>query len=636
MQPVQADAILPIHVKLTNCFELTSPPMKTSAPEQPASSSSRNSPAWQYSLALTLIPIVLIVLLEGGLRQFDYGQNLALFIPATEGFPDHLMNNPSVSLRYFRREDHPPTPHRDQFFRHKPNNGYRIFLIGESTATGWPYHANMMPSRILARRLSEAFPDKQIEVVSVGVTAINSYAFLDFANEILEQSPDAILIYGGHNEFYGALGVGSSKSVGNRRWLVKSYLALQRFKSFLLLKDAINAAQNWVTPGSDEASLDTLMLKMVKDKNIPQGSAVRQQGIDQFRNNMGDLLGKFKKAGVPVIISEQVSNLRDQPPFVSVADNGHQSALDIYHQAQQLEQAGRIDAARSAYIRAKELDALPFRAPEQINQTIHQLAKEYGIPVVPMQRYFEQASHNGIIGSQLMMEHLHPTAEGYFLLSEAFLETMRQSRMISAQWPHSTLSRDYREHWGFTEFDEVLARLRIIELTASWPFKPLAFSGQTFASFQPRSSLEAHALKMLYYDTDIIDAHGQLATEKQQQGDIDGALREYRAMIEISPYDLELYRSAASLALNNERPDDALPLLLRAIRMQPIAEASKWIGQIYLQRNDLPQAAHYLDQARAWDKEGDAQLPLLLKDVHMRMQEHDNLAPKKIPRSRKS
>jgi len=602
--------------------------MKATAPVGSTNSfSQNNNKAWQYYLALTMIVVIFFILLESGLRLFHYGPTLELFIPATNGFPDHLMTNPDVSLRYFRKEDHPPSPYREQFLRHKPKNGYRIFMIGESTATGWPYGENMMPSRILAGRLTEAFPDKQIEVVNVGITAINSYTFLDFADEILEQSPDAILIYGGHNEFYGALGVGSSKSAGNQRWLVKSYLALQRFKSFLLLKDVVNAARDWIISGSNEngASKNTLMLRMVKDKNIPHDSTIRQQGIIQFQENMGELLGKFKKEGVLVIISEQVSNLRDQPPFVSVATKEQESALDAYRKAQQLEQSGRIGEARAAYIRAKDLDALPFRAPEQINQAIHQLATEYRIPVVPMQRFFENASHNGIIGSRLIMEHLHPTAEGYFLLSEAFFDTMRQSNMISTQWPQSALSRDYRKHWGFTEFDEVLAQLRIIHLTDSWPFKPLAVSGQAFAYFQPRSNLEALALKVFYQRTNILDAHGQLATANQRKGDIDGALREYRAMIEIFPYDIKIYRSAAWLALTNERLDDALPLLLRAIRIQPNAEASKWIGQIYLRRNDMPQAIRYLEQAKAWDKDNDTQLQSLLKGIYMRTGEYEKI-----------
>jgi len=81
-----------------------------------------------------------------------------------------------------------------------------------------------MFSRILNQRLSDAFPEKQIEIVNTATAAINSYALLDFMDEILEKQPDAILIYAGHNEFYGALGVASTETLGKFRPLIKLYL----------------------------------------------------------------------------------------------------------------------------------------------------------------------------------------------------------------------------------------------------------------------------------------------------------------------------------------------------------------------------------------------------------------------------
>ena len=66
------------------------------------------------------------------------------------------------------------------------------------------------------------------------MAAINSYTLLDFMDEILEQSPDALLIYTGHNEYYGALGVGSEQSLGNSRWLIHTYLKLRSVKLLCL------------------------------------------------------------------------------------------------------------------------------------------------------------------------------------------------------------------------------------------------------------------------------------------------------------------------------------------------------------------------------------------------------------------
>ena len=54
-------------------------------------------------------------------------------------------------------------------------------------------------------------------------------------DEVIEHNPDLLLIYAGHNEYYGALGVGSTESIGNARWLVKTYLNLCDFKHSLTI-----------------------------------------------------------------------------------------------------------------------------------------------------------------------------------------------------------------------------------------------------------------------------------------------------------------------------------------------------------------------------------------------------------------
>ena len=41
------------------------------------------------------------------------------------------------------------------------------------------------------------------------MSAVSSYTLLDFSDEIVDYQPDAILIYAGHNEYLGILGVGS-------------------------------------------------------------------------------------------------------------------------------------------------------------------------------------------------------------------------------------------------------------------------------------------------------------------------------------------------------------------------------------------------------------------------------------------
>ena len=79
-------------------------------------------------------------------------------------------------------------------------------------------------SRYIRRRLELVYPGTHIEVVNISMTGVNSYTLLDLVPGVLKQKPDLILIYAGHNEFYGALGVGSLESFGPSRTLVNLIL----------------------------------------------------------------------------------------------------------------------------------------------------------------------------------------------------------------------------------------------------------------------------------------------------------------------------------------------------------------------------------------------------------------------------
>src|SRR3569832_2724116 len=131
---------------------------------------------WLFTTIALLLPALFFALLEGGLRLFDYGENLALFIPAPSGFSDKdfLMVNPTVAKRYFTKGAYTPQPPYEIMAKQTPPNGYRIVVMGESTTAGWPYPNNVVFSRVLNQRLADAFPDKYIEVENVAISAINS------------------------------------------------------------------------------------------------------------------------------------------------------------------------------------------------------------------------------------------------------------------------------------------------------------------------------------------------------------------------------------------------------------------------------------------------------------------------------
>jgi tetratricopeptide (TPR) repeat protein len=557
-----------------------------------------------YLIALSL-PVLFFLFLEAGLRLFNYGGNLDLFMDASGDYAQYRVCNPNMGARYFFMQSTIPDPPNDAFLKIKPANGYRIFVMGESTTAGYPYGNNVMFSRFLHKRLADTFPDKHIEVVNVATSAVNSYTVLDRLDEVLAEKPDAILIYLGHNEFYGALGVASNESLGKIRAVVMLYFKLEHFKTFLLLRNAIGRLRNWLSRvfygGSVSDPSATLMERMVAEQTIPYGSPLYELGTRQFRGNLHDILQKAKKAGVPVMLSELVSNIRDQQPFISEKTASLPPAGMIYQRAQQLEAAMQFDSARVLYYRAKDLDALRFRAPEEFNDIIHQIAAEFNVPVVPMKKYFEAASPNGLIGNNLMLEHLHPNLEGYFLMSDAYFDMMRQRGFVAANWDSTRIKPPayYRATWGFTALDKAYADLRIRILKGNWPFQPKNVPNRALLNFQPATKAESLAVEVWtkHEQMDLERAHVALANFYERQGRYDLAYEEFNALICTTPLNASPYLRAANALIQLQQYDRALPILLASLKLEDTPFANKWVGQIYLNNGQMQKAFPFLEKA---------------------------------------
>ncbi len=553
---------------------------------------------------MILLPVLFFVVLEGGLRLANYGGNTELFIEAPGEYQRYYLCNPNVGRRYFFMQPTIPDPPQDLFLKQKPENGYRIFVLGGSTTAGYPYGHNLMFSRILQKRLADAFPDRYIEVVNTAMPAVNSYTLLDFMDEILAHEPDLLLIYAGHNEFYGALGVGSNESMGKFRAFVKFYLKLQRYKTFLFVRDVISGlvkrVHSLLFGGNLVNPSGTLMERMVAEQTIPLGSPLYELGRRQFAENLKDILNKARNAGVPVIVSELVSNIRDHPPFVSVAYDTLPEAGAVYRQAKQKEQQGKYEEARALYYRAKDLDALRFRATEDFNALIHEIAAAFGAPVVPMRTFFEAASPHGLIGNGLMLEHLHPNVNGYFLMADAFFETIKKHGFISDRWDTVNVppASYYQQNWGMTPLDTLYANLRIRVLKGNWPFKPRWVKNTALLEYRPQTKAESLAVQIILDRRMTTErAHVELARYYERQGRFLEAFREYYALVYATPHNISPYIFAANMLIKAKQFDSALPLLYASMRVKETAFALKWIGQILLERGEIGQALPYLEKA---------------------------------------
>ena len=353
-------------------------------------------PVWFYIVPL-LIPIIFFILFEISLTIGGYGKDFSTFITISEDYKDKWFINPDLPFKYFSNISSPPSVSPDAFDKIKKENAIRIFVLGGSSAAGWPFNSNASFPREIKRRLQILFPENEIEVINMGVSAINSYSIKDILPDVIDKDPDLVIIYAGHNEFYGALGVGSSESLGNFSFIINSIISLREYRTVQLIRDflsyfaALFADEQKLAQGENE----TLMSRMVGEALIPYQSDLFNLGIKQFQNNFDDILSKLKEKEIPVLIGTLTSNLKIKP-FVSVETNNQRKADDVFNEAESFYKNGNYNIAREFYIKAKDLDALRFRAPEILNETIVNLAEKYKYDVVKIDSLFFAESPNGI------------------------------------------------------------------------------------------------------------------------------------------------------------------------------------------------------------------------------------------------
>ena len=308
---------------------------------------------------------------------------------------------------------------------------------------------------------------------------------------------------------------------------------------------------------------------MVGDEAIPQGSEKYQRARAFFRANLQELIARAQKKNVKVLLGELVSNVRDQEPFLSLYSQptgrtGFEQALAAgrnlekagkYHEALvQYDALARIDpqpatlhfrrgrcleakgdyaGARSAYERARDLDGLRFRAGTEMNQILREVAQSTGAPIAAPVAAFEQESPQGLIGNNLMLDHLHSNLRGYFIMAREIARVMQQHGFIAAAWENSRARADsiYWQECGVTPLDEEMARIRIAALVNSWPFVPKA-SARPFV-YTPRNDFEQLAYTTWQRELTWEQAHVKLAETYTQQRRFAEAAREYEALINV-------------------------------------------------------------------------------------------------------
>lgn len=469
---------------------------------------------------MVLLPFIILLLIEGLLVASNFGNSYPLFIDkvSQDKSVKYLQPNPDVIQRYFSEPRFAPkvSPDTVYFSKQKPKDSFRIVIQGGSTAAGFPYGRWASLQGMLEQRFKRLYPEKNIEIINTAMAAVNSYTLLDFVDEIIAQQPDLVLIYAGHNEYLGIMGVGSAVGGKGGRLATLLHLAVKDWRLYQLMQRGYSKIMR--AEQAPQRTDKSLMSQVAKEKNIALDSEIFTQGVEQFTENMSLLLAKYQAAGVPVVLGNLVSNENGQVPFSSVGQVDWQTirsaaatakvspalfslsaeltseevAKNYFEHGLYMQALGHYSEAKLAFVLAKDHDSLRFRAPSKFNEIIARLAKQYQTGLVDIQALFAEHSEGGIIGNSLMLEHVHPTIEGYFLLAQAYSDYIVEQKFLgpASNYPIAQARADI----PLTKLDALYGEFTVRKLMNDYPFTEPNMPGNKAIDLPESRAFEKKAL----------------------------------------------------------------------------------------------------------------------------------------------
>lgn len=421
---------------------------------------------WLAAIGPTVLGACILLLgIEGGLRLFEFQHHVPMsgdpFVNVT---PFFYRTADANGVPVFRHHGGKP-----EFLANKPPNGFRVFVLGESSVYGIPYDPQYAFASFLQKRLDASLPHHVVEVVNCGVPAIASWHIRRIAAEVMTHQPDVVLVYAGHNDYV-------TREVPEPGWWTRQLVQVRTFQAAVWSGEAFR--KWWVGPFDQKLAFNPAQPFMIGARAAGTSTltpAERREIAERFARNMRDVIEGAERVGAMPMIASISQNFRDWGPSawrhrddLSAADGitwgthwaegerlrtagdcnaalvQYAAALQVderpavvhYARAQCLERLGRMVEARAAYRRASDLDEVPMGAPTSLNAVIRRTVAEYGGVFVDVARRLADESALRIPGNDVFIDHLHPNLLGNERIAAIIADRLREIGMPvpAAQW----------------------------------------------------------------------------------------------------------------------------------------------------------------------------------------------------------
>jgi len=394
------------------------------------------------------MPIRHVLTILAGLAAVVIGFNLLPHDPTDE--------LPAVST--------PPRPLVVGLAKTPAPNTTRIFVVGASLSSGYPYLPSAAYGGLLGVGLDGLWKGRRVEARAIALPALDSPLLADMVEQLVEYKPSVICVSLGSNEFANRIFSGQTLDPESVVGILRDRLSRAR-KLFLGLPKS--------NPQKDEARFQqTLLDKAISaDRGkpafggLPLRESERKLLIGRMRRSMRRIDRVCRANDVELVFLVAVYGEGGFWPF-GISAGGIDSRVDELVRAswraldpallprvdgllaemperadlhflrgRLLRAAGKIDEARTAFERARDLDTVPIHLTGPIQDAILGEAKALGRASFRLDAAFEALSADGIAGPEHYLDYGHLSLKGHAIAARYVAERLGELGLLPGELP---------------------------------------------------------------------------------------------------------------------------------------------------------------------------------------------------------
>jgi tetratricopeptide (TPR) repeat protein len=587
-----------------------------------------------FALVTISVVAALLLAVEWALRFCNYGYSTDYFIQSEGGA--YYRENRQFGWQFFPHES-AIIPNPVRFAAVKPPGVFRIFILGESAAAGSPNQAFGF-GRILQVMLQEHYPENRFEVVNAAMRGVDSDVVLRIARECVRHEPDLFIIYMGNNEFVPFHTTDAATSARSRS--LRQLGLIQAIKSTRLAQVAHDRFSR-LSRSQPEVVLDT---KFFRQHRLAPDTPTRIAVYNEFRSRFAEICDVTAASGAPVIACSVAVNLKDCPPFGSVhrlklaepdksawqarfsacleaqENKDFQKAIQCGLAAEALDgqfaelqfrlaeaflAIGRFDEAAKHFTKARDRDALQFRADSHINDILRaevESRPSHQFHWIDLERRLCESSlsDKGIPGAGLFYDHVHFRFDGdYEVATGLFSSVIATLKLDVHRGPVPSRER-CAELLAYTPWDESNLEHLMLQLTSRPPFLDQLDHASRQARAEERwrkrtkalgSDMFAEAVaayrQAIGHNPNDWQLHFNFGFLLQYLRDFPSALDEFNRALELFPGLVNVKVEMGATCLQAGQVDEAIQHLTEAVRIDPhYRRAWQLLGQATKQQTN--------------------------------------------------